>query len=91
MKLTGEEFKLDVALLPIGHHYIMGIDDAVRVAKLLNAKTIPPVHHDTFDAIKSNTFELSKKVKTGVKLIFVILRPGERLPRQRPGLSSWDS
>jgi L-ascorbate metabolism protein UlaG (beta-lactamase superfamily) len=91
MKLIGEEFKLDVALLPIGGHYTMGIDDAVRAAKLLNARTIVPMHYDTFDVIKANPFEFCKKVKTEAKLICVILRPGEKLTLQRPELSSRDS
>lgn len=38
MSLIGEEFALDVAMLPIGGHYTMGIDNAVRAQKRLKAR-----------------------------------------------------
>ncbi|EAC3312899.1 metal-dependent hydrolase [Listeria monocytogenes] len=52
MQLIGEEFPLDVAILPIGDHYTMGMADAIQAEKYLKAKTILPVHYNTFAAIQ---------------------------------------
>jgi L-ascorbate metabolism protein UlaG (beta-lactamase superfamily) len=51
MKLIGESFTLDFAVLPIGDVYTMGIDDAVRAAQFVGARTVLGVHYDTFPPI----------------------------------------
>jgi L-ascorbate metabolism protein UlaG (beta-lactamase superfamily) len=38
MSLIGEEFDLDLATLPIGGWYTMGVDDALRSLPLLSTK-----------------------------------------------------
>ena len=63
MRLIGEEFPLDVAILPIGDHYTMGMDDAIRAEKYLKAKTILPVHYNTFPAIQIDLNRWEEKVK----------------------------
>lgn len=40
--------KPDVAILPIGGHYTMGPAGAARAAKLLDVRTVVPVHYGTF-------------------------------------------
>lgn len=52
MTLIGEEFDLDLALLPIGGRYTMGPDDALRALRLLHPKNVVPMHYDTFDTIR---------------------------------------
>ncbi len=51
MKLIGEMNKIDVAVLPIGDNFTMGIEDAVKAAELLQAKKVIPMHYKTFDII----------------------------------------
>ncbi len=77
MKLIGELDPLDVALLPIGDNFTMGIDDAVMAASFLQAKTVIPYHYNTWPLIEADPGEFKKKVdqKTGSKC--VILPPGE--------------
>jgi len=76
MKLIGEEFDLDAALLPIGGHFTMGPSDAVRAARLLKADLIIPMHYNTFDVIKKDPNEFCDEVKkNGMNCI--VLRPGE--------------
>ncbi|HCJ4447833.1 TPA: metal-dependent hydrolase [Listeria innocua] len=68
MQLIGEEFPLDIAMLPIGDHYTMGMDDAIRAEKYLKAKTILPVHYNTFPAIQIDLDVWKEKVtKAGFK------------------------
>ena len=54
---------LDVALLPIGDNFTMGIDDAVKATEFLKAKVHIPMHYDTFDPIKVDVTEFISKVK----------------------------
>ena len=64
MQLIGDAWgPLDVALLPIGDNYTMGIDDAVRAAGFLKAKVSIPMHYDTFDLIKADPAEFVRKAK----------------------------
>ena len=64
MQLIGEAWgPLDVALLPIGDNFTMGIDDAVRAAGFLKAKVCIPMHYDTFDLIKADPAEFVKKAE----------------------------
>lgn len=54
MKIIGEQYPLDIALLPIGGNYTMDIEDAAIAASWLNAKTVIPMHYNTFDLIKAD-------------------------------------
>ena len=51
MQLIGEIDDLDVALLPIGDNFTMGIDDAVRAVGFLKPALAIPMHYGTFDLI----------------------------------------
>lgn len=64
MKLIGELNSIDVALLPIGDNYTMGIDDAVKAVEFLKPKLAIPMHYDTFDLIKADPFEFATKVES---------------------------
>ncbi|MED3561833.1 metal-dependent hydrolase [Bacillus xiapuensis] len=54
MKLIGERHPIDIAFLPIGDNFTMGPEDAAYAAKLLNAKTVVPIHFNTFPPIKQD-------------------------------------
>ena len=65
MQLIGEMYgPLDVALLPIGDNFTMGIDDAVKAVEFLNAKMAIPMHYNTFPVIECDPEEFVGKVKT---------------------------
>jgi L-ascorbate metabolism protein UlaG (beta-lactamase superfamily) len=77
MKLIGED-GLDLAFLPIGDNFTMGITDAVKAAKLLGAKIVIPMHYNTFDLVKADPEEFKKKVEKDVPgTKCVVLKPGE--------------
>lgn len=78
LKTIGELHKVDIALLPIGGHFTMGIDDAIIAAKWLNADTIIPMHYDTFPPIKTNPSEFESKVAAAGKKC-TIIKPGETI------------
>ncbi len=63
MKLIGEMNKIDLAFLPIGDNFTMGIDDAVKAAEFLQPKTIIPFHYNTWELIAADPQAFAKKVK----------------------------
>jgi L-ascorbate metabolism protein UlaG (beta-lactamase superfamily) len=77
MKLIGELDALDVALLPIGDNFTMGIDDAVVAASFLKAKTVIPYHYNTWPLIEADPQEFKSKVEAKTECRCVILPPGK--------------
>lgn len=69
MKLTGELYSLDVAFLPIGDNFTMGVDDAIIASKFINCTEIIGMHYDTFGYIKIDKKEaLAKFEQAGLNL-----------------------
>jgi L-ascorbate metabolism protein UlaG (beta-lactamase superfamily) len=52
MKLIGESFNLDWALLPIGNNFTMDYIDACKAADFVNCTNVIAMHFDTFGYIK---------------------------------------
>lgn len=52
MKLIGEEFDIDFAVLPIGDNFTMGIRDALKAADFVGTEKIIGMHYDTFPYIE---------------------------------------
>jgi L-ascorbate metabolism protein UlaG (beta-lactamase superfamily) len=77
MKLIGQLTPLDLALLPIGDNYTMGIDDAVIAASFLQAKTVIPYHYNTWPLINADPQEFKEKVEAKTKSQCIIIAPGE--------------
>ena len=65
MKLIGELNAIDVAFLPIGDNFTMGIKDATIAAKWLQAKTVVPIHYDTFPVIEVDPYEFVNGLEKG--------------------------
>lgn len=76
MKLIGEMNDIDLAFLPIGDNFTMGIEDAVKATEFLKPKKVVPFHYDTWDIIHCDPCEFRDKVK-GPEV--VLLKPGESL------------
>ena len=76
MQLIGEA-GLDVAVLPIGDHFTMGIEDGVRAAKFLRPKVVLPCHYNTFPPIKQDAEEFKKALEEQTSARAVCLKPGE--------------
>ncbi|RMB63965.1 metal-dependent hydrolase [Dokdonia sinensis] len=52
MKLIPMSYKLDLAILPIGDNFTMGVDDAVIASDFIDCDRIVGCHYDTFGYIK---------------------------------------
>ncbi|MBI4618709.1 MAG: metal-dependent hydrolase [Desulfobacterales bacterium] len=78
MKILGDIYTIDIALLPIGSHFTMDPIQAVAALKLLRPKRVIPMHYKTFPVLEqdaSRFVDLAKKEAPGVELI--VLEPGE--------------
>lgn len=63
MKLIGELHKINIALLPIGDNFTMGMNDALKAVELLNPELTIPMHYNTFPVIKADPDEFVNQVK----------------------------
>lgn len=63
MKLIGRRHPIEVAMLPIGDNYGMGIEDAVYASKLLRPKVVIPMHYNTFPLIAQDEGEFLHLLK----------------------------
>lgn len=63
MKLIGEMNSIDVAVLPIGDNFTMGVDDAVKATEFLKPKMVIPMHFKTFEVIDVEPGDFVSKVK----------------------------
>jgi L-ascorbate metabolism protein UlaG (beta-lactamase superfamily) len=77
MKMIGERYEIDAAFLPIGDHYTMGPEDALLAAKWFGAKTVIPIHYNSFPAIRQDAYAFAKQLEAQGQR-GIILDPGER-------------
>jgi L-ascorbate metabolism protein UlaG (beta-lactamase superfamily) len=77
MKLIGEYTPVDLAILPIGDNFVMGIEDAVEAAKFVKAKQVVPMHYNTFEIIKQDPLAFKQRLN-GIAAC-TILQSGEHV------------
>jgi len=78
MELLGRFDKIDVAILPIGDNFTMGLDDALIAVKLIQPLTVIPMHYNTFEVIQQNPEEFRDRVESETKSRCVVMNPGDR-------------
>lgn len=76
LELYGEEYDIDVLLLPIGDNFTMGPEEAVTVAEVLQPELTIPLHYDTFPYIEVDTDEWQQMMEEA-GLEAKVAQPGE--------------
>jgi L-ascorbate metabolism protein UlaG (beta-lactamase superfamily) len=61
MLLIAQEFVINLAILPIGDVYTMGVSDAVKCAKMVECNKVMGIHYDTFPPIKIDKIRAKKE------------------------------
>jgi len=79
MKLIGELYKPDVALLPIGDRFTMGPREAAHAIRFLGVKHVVPMHYATFPLLTGRPEQLKQEAKDIAGLEIHALKPGESL------------
>ncbi|AKB12734.1 L-ascorbate metabolism protein UlaG, beta-lactamase superfamily [Methanosarcina thermophila] len=79
MQLIGELYEPEIALLPIGGHFTMGIKEAVKAVELIRPKIAIPMHYNTFDVISQDPLEFQQSVESKTSTKVIIMKPGESI------------
>jgi L-ascorbate metabolism protein UlaG (beta-lactamase superfamily) len=77
MKLIGDLYKPEVAMLPIGGFFTMDPIQAARAVSMIRPRFAIPMHYGTWPPIEQDPEEFKKLVKKPTKV--VILKPGQSL------------
>ncbi|MEM3641320.1 MAG: metal-dependent hydrolase [Candidatus Bathyarchaeia archaeon] len=78
MRLIGELYTLDLALIPIGGYYTMDAFDAAEAVRLLKPKAVIPMHYRTFPVLAQSAEEFVERVRKRIPEVkVVVLKPGE--------------
>lgn len=78
MRIIGEIYQPDLALLPIGGHFTMDPREAAYAAQLLNVPAIMPMHYGTFPLL-TGTVDEFRKLTASLDVEIVELEVGETL------------
>ena len=76
MQLIRELYAPDIALLPIGDHYVMSPREAAYACKLLKPKAVVPMHFGTFPVLTGTPAQFKQLVKD---VEVVEMKPGQTL------------
>lgn len=76
MKLIGELYKPDLAMVPIGDRFTMDPEQAALACQYLKVKKAIPMHHSTFPLL-TGTPEQFAKFLAGTGIEMIALKPGE--------------
>jgi L-ascorbate metabolism protein UlaG (beta-lactamase superfamily) len=79
MKLIGDLYHPDIALLPIGGRFTMGPSEAMMAAHFIGAKTVIPIHYNTWDKIKADPYQFKNAVERTTAMKVKVLMPGESM------------
>jgi L-ascorbate metabolism protein UlaG (beta-lactamase superfamily) len=77
MKLIGDLYHPDVALLPIGGRFTMGISEAMMAANFIGAKTVIPIHYNTWDKIITDPLKFKEAIERTTDIRVKVLQPGD--------------
>jgi L-ascorbate metabolism protein UlaG (beta-lactamase superfamily) len=77
MKLIGDLYHPDVAMLPIGGRYTMGPNEAMMAANFIGAKLVIPIHYNTWEKILQDPLVFKQAIERTTDLRVEVLKPGE--------------
>ena len=75
MQLIGE-LGIDLAMVPIGDFFTMGIDGSLKAIEFLKPKSVIPMHYNTFDPIAQDVTEWARRVQNETDAQPIVLDPG---------------
>ena len=79
MKIIGELYRPDLALLPIGDHFTMGPREAALAVRLLGVKEVVPMHYGTFPILTGTPATLLDHLGDISDLKIHEMKPGSSL------------
>jgi L-ascorbate metabolism protein UlaG (beta-lactamase superfamily) len=77
MELIQEIYHPELALLPIGSHYVMDPQEAALASRLIKPKWVIPMHYATFPVLTGTPEALMALLKGEPEIKVIALKPGE--------------
>jgi len=68
---------VDVAVLPIGDLFTMGIDDSIAATKLIQPKSVLPTHYNTWPPIEQDAAKWAERISNETNAAATVLKVGE--------------
>ena len=83
MRLIGELYRPDLALLPIGDQVVMSPYEAAHATRLLGVRHVVPIHYGTFPFLPGTAEEFQQHANKLVPDLNVhVMQPGDELGKQ---------
>lgn len=79
MRLIGEIYRPDLALLPIGDYYVMSPREAAHAIRLLGVPRVIPMHYQTFPVLTGTPEALRRETADIEGLEIIEMRPGDTI------------
>lgn len=70
-------YQPEIALMPIGDRYTMGIMEASIAASWIEPEVIIPMHYNTFPPIEQDPYQFKEIVEKNTETKVTVLKPGE--------------
>jgi L-ascorbate metabolism protein UlaG (beta-lactamase superfamily) len=77
MELIRELYHPEVAMLPIGSHYVMNPREAALACRMLKPRFVIPMHYGTFPVLTGTPADLQGLLKDQPETQVLPLKPGE--------------
>jgi L-ascorbate metabolism protein UlaG (beta-lactamase superfamily) len=77
MELIRELYHPELAMLPIGSHYVMSPAEAALACRMLKPRWVIPMHYGTFPVLTGTAQELMELLKGEPGITVIPLKPGE--------------
>jgi len=77
MELIRELYHPELAMLPIGSHYVMSPAEAALACRMLKPRWVIPMHYGTFPALTGTPEELIERLQGEPEITVIPLKPGE--------------
>lgn len=71
--------KMDIAVLPIGDLFTMGVDDSIEVVKLIEPKLVLPTHYATWPPIDQDANAWAARIAAETRSQAKVLQVGESI------------
>lgn len=79
MEIIENLYHPDLALLPIGSHYVMGPREAAYACKLLRPRYVVPMHYGTFPVLTGTPEGFVSEMRSQPATEVIVLNPGDIL------------
>lgn len=78
MKLIGS-VGVDLAVVPIGDRFTMGVDDSLEAIRLIAPRRVAPAHFNTWPPIAQDAAAWGERVRVETNALPVVIEPGQKI------------